>query len=191
MENLDINSINTNLSVYGSSRITIEYTGGIHRARLQHDANYKVTVTYDCLAQKLQNIRRFGGKIVNISSPHIQADLPQLIRASQPESVAVQTSNPIPAIALEAPIEEISDSYSEAVNLETPLENLIEEPSAIISDILPEVIAEIIPEIVIDHAVEPTVVATQKAKTTAKSGSGFNKPKSDTRAPRSQQKPKK
>lgn len=185
MKSLDIDSISTNSREYGSQRVIIEYTGGIHRQRLQQGTAYKVTVPYGSFSQKLQTIHRFGGKIISVSIPYLQLDSPQVVSEVNLE----QVSEPILAIAIEQSVEIIPNNPLE-INVESTVENVFEEPSEVIceigsgkiSQIIPEILLEPIPENVeIVSAVETPVASPKKKKSVSETTAKPKKPKASTK----------
>jgi len=186
MKSLDIDSISTNSREYGSQRVIIEYTGGIHRQRLQQGTAYKVTVPYGSFSQKLQTIHRFGGKIISVSIPYLQLDSPQVVSEVNLE----QVSEPILAIAIEQFVEVIPNNPLE-INVESTVENVFEEPSEVIceigsgkiSQIIPETLLEPIPENVeIVSAVETPVASPKKKKSVSETTTKPKKPKTSTKS---------
>jgi hypothetical protein len=77
MKNLDIDSRNIALDDYIGRQVKIEYTGGIHKGRVQ-GRTHTVTVAYTSLSKKLQAIHRLGGKIINVSIPKLQVNLAEV-----------------------------------------------------------------------------------------------------------------
>jgi len=186
MKSLDIDSISTNSREYGSQRVIIEYTGGIHRQRLQQGTAYKVTVPYGSFSQKLQTIHRFGGKIISVSIPYLQLDSPQVVSEVNLE----QVSEPILTIAIEQFVEVIPNNPLE-INVESTVENVFEEPSEVIceiglgkiSQIIPETLLEPIPENVeIVPAVETPVASPKKKKSVSETTTKPKKPKTSTKS---------
>ena len=182
MKSLDIDSISTNSREYGSQRVIIEYTGGIHRQRLQQGTAYKVTVPYGSFSQKLQTIHRFGGKIISVSIPYLQLDSPQVVSEVNLE----QVSEPILAIAIEQFVEVIPNNP-----LEINVENVFDESSEVICEISPEPISQIIPETFLEpipenveivSAVETPVASPKKKKSVSETTTKPKKPKTSTKS---------
>ena len=61
-----INTVNTDISSYGSRTVTIEVTG-VSRQDIMRTSNYTVKVPYSRMSQTIKNISRMGGKVANIS----------------------------------------------------------------------------------------------------------------------------
>ncbi len=155
-----------------------------------HGATYTVNVPYSSLSKKLQTIHRFGGKIINVSIPHLQLDVAK-IDAKQfvhevHEQITEVIPEEIPAIAVEHSIIETSDIPIEIISQETSEINS-ESIHVNISQLIPDIISESIPATELPavstkkkRTVSETTAKPKKPKAATKSSHGFNKPESAT-----------
>ncbi|NUN63308.1 hypothetical protein HCU40_00790 [Pseudanabaena biceps] len=219
MNNLNINHPTINPTNNRDRQVTIEFTGGHFRLRPFVESTVKVTVSYSSFSRKLQEIQRRGGKIVNVTIPQFEIGLlvdgdiapkliveviPAIATSLETEVVAEnlpeeslleisvdQSLEPLVTEQVTSDNDNVEPLVTEAIVSEDLVQHLPENPS--VEEILvPEVkTPETLTEASIIINAEPSVeVKSPKSKTTSKSGSGFNKPKASTKAPRASKKPK-
>lgn len=123
MKSVDIDSVNPSVDDYRSHQVKIEFTGGIQQGKIQGKTQ-TVTVAYNSLSKRMQTIRRLGGKIVNVSILHFQADISRDAAEHVDANPASATNENISAIteSIEQPVE---------VSVEIPL---AEAPVPIVED---------------------------------------------------------
>jgi len=177
MENLNINSEKTNISVDVSQRVKIEFTGGNHSEMVQSRAAvHTVMVPYSCFSKKLQTIHRSGGKITNISVPRFQLDLPKVNLAVELDEDTMPTLEEIPepssasilevAISTPNPEKAIVETTAKSKKSKTSTKtshgfskkelSAQEKESVAIAEIvaLPQPIVEAAPEIILSPVLE-------------------------------------
>jgi hypothetical protein len=67
MISLDITSPSCDLNFNSDRQVAIEFVGGTHRNRLQTGYAYTVSIPYNSLSQRIREIQRFGGKIIDVT----------------------------------------------------------------------------------------------------------------------------
>ncbi len=196
-------NLTNNLNIdFTNHQILIEFTCGQYSEMIRVGTTHRVTVPYSCFSKRLQIIHRNGGKITNVSIPQLQLEmldtnLEEIIPIA--ETTQLQTTEATdPSVEISGEVEHILEEVSEIVA--TPPETAPDQKFDPVVEIIETIVSEPIVEDVIeaDDVIEPIVeppiessaesvptsTKSKKAKTSTKSGHGFNKPKDNTRSTR-------
>lgn len=176
MKSLDITSPSRDLDFSSDRQVTIKFVGGTRKDRLRIGYTYTVSVPYSSFSQRIREIHRSGGKIIDVAISCFE----------------VAVSPTLEIVVAEELVERISIDEVASLEPENP-ENQVEviETTAIAPEVIEE-ITETIVEVeksvtVLDSA--PAIATKPKSsRASSKTGSGFNKSKAEAKTTRSSKK---
>ncbi|PZU98787.1 MAG: hypothetical protein DCE90_02975 [Pseudanabaena sp.] len=192
MKSLDITSPNRDLHLSSDRQVTIKFVGGTQRSRLQTGYTYTVSIPYSSLSQRIKQIHRIGGKVLDVTISHFELTTSSILENKVTENLVLVTEvEPVEESLLIEAVSSEQDNQQEGNQVD------VIEPVAIGSEIREEA-TEVPTEAIVET--EKTVALIEsvpviepkpkRSKVSSKAGSGFNKPKAEAKTTRSSKKPR-